>query len=159
MGPGAFHRCHERDRTGEGAEALIGKYQHNIDAKGRLFIPAKFREQLGDVFYVTIGLDGCLSVYSDSKWEQLLEKYDTLSLAQARKVRVLFANAAECQPDSQGRILIPANLREYAALDREVVINGAVKSVELWTPDRWRAIEKAAMESDYLLETLTELEF
>ena len=109
MGPGAFHRCHERDRTGEGAEALIGKYQHNIDAKGRLFIPAKFREQLGDVFYVTIGLDGCLSVYSDSKWEQLLEKYDTLSLAQARKVRVLFANAAECQPDSQGRILIPAN--------------------------------------------------
>ena len=68
MGPGAFHRCHERDRTGEGAEALIGKYQHNIDAKGRLFIPAKFREQLGDVFYVTIGLDGCLSVYSDSKW-------------------------------------------------------------------------------------------
>jgi len=138
---------------------LIGKYQHNIDAKGRLFIPAKFREQLGDVFYVTIGLDGCLSVYSDSKWEQLLEKYDTLSLAQARKVRVLFANAAECQPDSQGRILIPANLREYAALDREVVINGAVKSVELWNPDRWRAIEKAAMESDYLLETLTELEF
>ena len=82
---------------------MIGQYQHNIDAKGRLFIPAKYREELGETFYVTIGLDGCLSVYSDAKWGELTEKYDALPISQARKMRTLFANAAKCEPDSQGR--------------------------------------------------------
>ena len=110
---------------------MIGQYQHNIDAKGRLFIPAKYREELGDAFYVTIGLDGCLSVYSDAKWADLTEKFDALPISKARSMRVLFANAAKCEPDAQGRILIPAKLREYAALDKEVIINGASKCLEL----------------------------
>ena len=73
---------------------MIGQYQHNIDAKGRLFIPAKFREELGETFYVTIGLDGCLSVYSDTKWAALTEKFEALPISKARSMRVLFANAA-----------------------------------------------------------------
>ena len=102
---------------------MIGQYQHNIDAKGRLFIPAKYREELGETFYVTIGLDGCLSVYSDAKWADLTAKYDALPISKARSMRALFANAAKCEPDAQGRILIPVKLREYAALEKEVVID------------------------------------
>ena len=72
---------------------MIGQYQHSIDAKGRLFIPAKFREELGETFYVTIGLDGCLSVYSDTKWAALIEKVEALPISKARSMRTLFANA------------------------------------------------------------------
>ena len=138
---------------------MIGQHQHNIDAKGRLFIPAKFREELGDVFYVTIGLDGCLSVYSDVKWESLIEKFDALPISQARKMRALFANAAKCEPDAQGRILIPNKLREYAALEKEVIINGMSKCVELWNPERWAPIEIDGLDSDNLAATMEELGF
>jgi len=138
---------------------VIGQYQHNIDAKGRLFIPAKFREELGETFYVTIGLDGCLSVYSDSKWADLTEKFDALPISQARRMRTLFANAAKCEPDAQGRILIPTKLREYAALEREVIINGMSKCVELWNPERWAPIEVDGLDSDNLAATMEELGF
>ena len=125
---------------------MIGQYQHNIDAKGRLFIPAKYREELGETFYVTIGLDGCLSVYSDAKWADLTEKFDALPISQARKMRALFANAAKCEPDSQGRILIPAKLRQYAAL-------------ELWNPERWAPIEDAGLDPENLAAVMEELGF
>ena len=138
---------------------VIGQYQHNIDAKGRLFIPAKFREELGSTFYVTIGLDGCLSVYSDVKWGDLTEKFDALPISQARKMRVLFAIAAKCEPDAQGRILIPAKLREYAALEKDVIINGASKCVELWNPERWAPIELTGLNPDNLAEVMEELGF
>ena len=75
------------------------------------FIPAKFREELGETFYVTIGLDGCLAVYSDEKWADLTEKFDAPAISKARRMRTLFANAAKCEPDAQGRILIPGKLR------------------------------------------------
>ena len=136
---------------------MIGQYQHNIDAKGRLFIPAKYREELGETFYVTLGLDGCLSVYSDAKWAELTAKFDALPLSKARSMRTLFANAAKCEPDSQGRILIPAKLRQYAALEREVVINGASKCVELWNPERWAPIESAGLDPENLAAAMEEL--
>ena len=138
---------------------MIGQYQHSIDAKGRLFIPAKFREELGETFYVTIGLDGCLSVYSDTKWAALMEKVEALPLSKARNMRTLFANAAKCEPDAQGRILIPGKLREYAALDREVIINGMSKCVELWNPERWAPIETAGLDSEDLAAAMEELGF
>lgn len=138
---------------------MIGQYIHNIDAKGRLFIPAKFREELGETFYVTIGLDGCLSVYSDAKWADLIEKFDALPIAAARRMRALFANAAKCEPDGQGRILIPAKLREYAALEKEVVINGMSKCVELWNPERWAPIEDTGLDPENLASAMEELGF
>lgn len=138
---------------------LIGQYQHSIDAKGRLFIPAKFREELGETFYVTIGLDGCLSVYSDVKWATLTEKYEALPLSKARSMRALFANAAKCEPDAQGRILVPAKLRQYAALEKDVVITGASKCVELWNPERWQAIESVGLDPENLAAAMEELEF
>ena len=138
---------------------MIGQYQHNIDAKGRLFIPAKFREELGETFYVTIGLDGCLAVYSDAKWADLMEQFNALPNSKARKMRTLFANAAKCEPDAQGRILIPAKLREYAALEKDVIINGMGSCAELWSPDRWTPIEAFGLDSDNLAEAMEELGF
>jgi len=138
---------------------MIGQFRHTIDAKGRLFIPAKFREEMGSTFYVTIGLDGCLSVYSSEKWADFTAKFDALPITQARKMRVLFANAAKCEPDAQGRILIPAKLRDYAALEKEVVINGASKCLELWNPARWAPIEEAGLDPENLAAVMEELGF
>ena len=138
---------------------MIGQYQHNIDAKGRLFIPAKYREELGETFYVAIGLDGCLSVYSDARWAEFKARCDALPISQARKMRVLFANASKCEPDAQGRILIPANLRQYAALEREVIINGASKCLELWRPERWAPGEDAGLDPGSLAAVMEELGF
>lgn len=165
IGPPPAHRPAVSPRRGPRPRrrgrwrAMIGQYQHNIDAKGRLFIPAKYREELGETFYVTIGLDGCLSVYSDAKWADLTAKFDALPLAKARSMRALFANAAKCEPDTQGRILIPAKLRQYAALEREVVINGASKCVELWSPERWAPIEAAGLDPENLAAAMEELGF
>ena len=85
---------------------MFGKYKHTVDEKGRLFVPSKLREELGNTFYVTLGLDHCLSVYTESGWQAILDKYNALPIVQARKMRFLFANAAKCEPDKQGRFLI-----------------------------------------------------
>jgi len=92
---------------------LTGQYQHSIDAKGRVFIPAKLREELGETFYVTMGMDSCLSVYSDASWAKFTEKFESLPYTKTKAMRPLFANAAKCEPDSQGRILLPQKLRAY----------------------------------------------
>ncbi len=140
-----------------GGDSVIGQYINKIDAKGRLAIPAKYREELGDTFYVTIGLDGCLSVYSDTKWAEMTAKYDALPQSKARSMRAFFANAAKCDPDAQGRILIPAKLRTYAALNKDVVINGRSKCVELWNPERWAPIELDGLDPDNLAASMEEL--
>ena len=98
-------------------------------------------------------------MYSDAKWADLTAKFDALPLAKARSMRALFANAAKCEPDTQGRILIPAKLRQYAALEREVVINGASKCVELWSPERWAPIEAAGLDPENLAAAMEELGF
>ena len=90
---------------------MTGQYQHTIDAKGRLFIPAKLREELGDTFYVTMGMDSCLSVYSDASWARFTEKFEGLPYTKTKAMRPLFANAAKCEPDSQGRILLRPDQR------------------------------------------------
>jgi len=103
---------------------MTGQYFHNIDAKGRLFIPAKLREQLGDTLHVTVGQDGCLSVYSDTEWEKFQQKLDERNFTDVKKLRLMFAYMADCEPDAQGRILIPNHLRQRAKLEKEVVVAG-----------------------------------
>lgn len=103
---------------------FMGEYNHSVDAKGRLIVPSKFREQLGNEFVVTKGLDGCLFVYSQEEWKRIEEslREKPLTSKDARKfMRFFFAGAANCEVDKQGRILLPANLREYAGIDKEVV--------------------------------------
>ena len=118
----------------------MGEYNHTIDAKGRLIIPAKFRETLGEEFVVTKGLDGCLFVYDNAEWGVFEEKLKALPLTNkdARKfVRFFLAGAAAVEVDKQGRILVPPVLREFADLEKEVVLVGVASRVEIWSKSRW----------------------
>jgi MraZ protein len=117
---------------------LIGEYQHNVDPKGRVFMPARFRDELGEHFIATKGLDDCLFVYSSTEWSSLEEKIRTLPLSKARNLqRFFFAGAADLEADKQGRVLIPQNLREYASLSKDVMIIGASNRVEIWDKQKW----------------------
>ena len=119
---------------------FMGEYNHTIDAKGRLIMPSKFREALGDEFVVTKGLDGCLFVYPNKEWQAFEEKLRTLPLTNknARQFsRFFLAGAASCEVDKQGRILLPSVLREFADLEKEVVLVGLLSRIEIWSKDKW----------------------
>ena len=136
---------------------MTGQYAHTIDAKGRLFIPAALRKELGQTFHVTVGQDHCLSVYSDESWAAFMARLKELSYNEVKKLRALFAYAADCEPDSQGRILIPAKLREYAGLTKEVVVVGSFDRAEIWSAERWAAIENEAFSSGALEQAMAEM--
>ena len=119
---------------------FMSEYNHSIDAKGRVIVPAKFREELGEAFVVTQGLDGCLFVFPNEEWKNFEEKLKTLPMANkdARKfVRFFLAGAALAEVDKQGRILLPAVLREFAGLEKDVVFVGVGSRVEIWDKKRW----------------------
>ncbi|MBP2635129.1 MAG: cell division protein MraZ [Firmicutes bacterium] len=119
---------------------FMGEYSHTIDNKGRLIFPAKFRDELGEVFIATKGLDNCLFVYTRSEWAILEEKLKKLPLAkpEARAfVRFFFSGAAELDCDKQGRVLLPTNLREHARLDKDVVVIGVSTRIEVWDKVAW----------------------
>lgn len=136
---------------------MTGQYAHTIDAKGRLFIPAKLRQELGDIFHVTVGQDHCLSVYSDESWAAFMDKLKGMSYNEVKRLRGLFAYGADCEPDGQGRILLPAKLREYADLEKDVVIIGSFDRVEIWNAERWAALEKEVFESGSLEQAMEEM--
>ncbi|WP_026476365.1 division/cell wall cluster transcriptional repressor MraZ [Alkaliphilus transvaalensis] len=119
---------------------FFGEYNHTIDSKGRVSVPAKFREQLGDSFILTKGLDNCLFVYSQNEWKIMENKLKQLPLTNrdARAfVRFFFSGATECELDNQGRIRIPNNLREYAELEKEAVMIGVGTRIEVWSQNLW----------------------
>lgn len=121
---------------------MTGTYEHSIDAKGRLFIPAKLREELGSAFYLTMGIDACLAVYPAESWKVFTEKFASLPMTQSRVMRPLFANAVKCEPDSQGRIVLPQRLRGYAGLEKDAVIIGVHNRAEIWSAEKWREEEE-----------------
>ncbi len=122
---------------------LIGEYQHNIDAKGRVIVPAKFREDLGITFYVTKGLDGCLFVLSKTEWQELENKIHSMPISKSRTLqRFFFSGAAEVEADKQGRILIPQHLREYASLEKDVTFIGTSSRVEIWETNKWKSFNE-----------------
>ena len=136
-----------------------GEYNHSIDAKGRLIVPANLREELGQSFVVTKGLDGCLFVYPSEEWKNIESKFSQIPLTtkDARKFsRFFFAGAADCELDKQGRILLPAVLREYAGLTKEVVLVGVLNRVEIWSKDRWMD-ENEYEDMDEIAEHMAEL--
>lgn len=118
---------------------FMGTYDHSIDAKGRVIVPAKFREALGDSFVVTLGLDGCLFVYPQQEWEDFVKQLKELpGSKEARKLqRYFMAGAAPCDVDRQGRVLIPLNLREKAGLDKDIVFVGVMSKIEIWSKKLW----------------------
>ena len=112
---------------------MIGEFQHNMDQKGRITIPAKFRDELGEKFYVCKGTEKCLFVYSEEKMQQTIERIEALPAAQSNVLRRYFlAGASEADPDKQGRILIPQNLRDHAGLTKECVVIGTGSRAEIW---------------------------
>lgn len=118
---------------------FMGEFVHTVDAKGRIIIPSKFREDLGEEFVITQGLDGCLFIYSNTEWQIFVEKLKTLpGTKEARQLqRYFMAGAAACQADKQGRILIPIRLRDNAALDKDIVFVGVLNKIEIWNKERW----------------------
>ncbi|NLZ83330.1 MAG: division/cell wall cluster transcriptional repressor MraZ [Clostridiales bacterium] len=118
---------------------FMGEFNHSVDAKGRIIIPSKFREDLGEGFVITLGLDGCLFAYPDTEWALFVEKLKTLpGTKEARQLqRYFMAGAAACETDKQGRILIPAKLRESAELEKDIVFVGVLNKIEIWSKERW----------------------
>ena len=122
------------------ANMFTGEYTHSLDAKGRVIMPAKFREELGESFMLTMGFDGCICVYSNDEWMLFAEKLRTLPemRKEARQtIRHFVARAARCEVDKQGRILIPQKLREYAGLTKDIVFVGVLSKIEVWSRERW----------------------
>lgn len=121
---------------------FTGEYNHTIDAKGRVIVPSKFRETLGDEFVVTKGLDGCLFVYDNNEWAAFEEKLKSLPITNkdARAfVRFFLAGAASVEVDKQGRILLPGSLRDFAALAKDVMLIGVGSRIEIWSRERWES--------------------
>jgi len=138
---------------------LIGEYEHTIDAKGRLSMPAKLRRDMGEAFIVTKGLDGCLFAFSQEEWKNFETKLKALPLSDknARNfVRFFLAGATECEIDKQGRFLIPSNLRESAKLEKEAVIIGVGTRLEIWNKEVW-ASKDEEISADEIAENMTML--
>ena len=138
---------------------MTGTYEHSIDAKGRLFIPAKLREELGVTFYLAMGVDECLAIYPQETWNRFTEKFASLPMSQSAAMRPLFANASKCELDSQGRIVIPQKLRKYAGLEKDAVIIGVNDRAEIWSAETWNAREDEEMTPEKMKACLAALGF
>ncbi|MEW6574380.1 MAG: division/cell wall cluster transcriptional repressor MraZ [Bacillota bacterium] len=142
---------------------FIGEYAHVLDAKGRVFVPAGFREGLGDRFILTKGLDRCLFGFTLQEWGKLEEKLHRLPFARAEArafTRVFFSGAAAVDVDKQGRILVPANLREYAGLAKDVVILGVSSRVEFWAREEWERYSLQIQDKyEQIAEKIVDLNF
>ena len=138
---------------------MTGIYQHTIDAKGRLFIPARLREELGEVFYVTLSMEKCLWAHSPDSWERLMEKIRGMTRAEQIKMRPLFSHANKCEPDSQGRILLSKTLRDRVGLENSVTVVGNGEHAEFWDSEVWAAIDANESTTESFGQVFLELNF
>lgn len=140
---------------------LLGEYKHNLDNKGRVAIPVKFRDKLSAGAIITRGLDNCLFLFAQNEWQLLADKLVALPLAQANSrafTRLMLAGAMDVETDGQGRILIPDYLRKYAELKKEAVIAGLYNRIEIWDAETWEKYkQKTESASDEIAEKLGEL--
>jgi len=140
---------------------FIGEYQHNIDQKGRMAVPVKFRKQVSGGAVITRGLDACLFVFTKDEWEKLAQKLSVLPLTQSNSrafARLMFAGAHDVELDSQGRILDPDHLRTYAGLTKKVIVAGVFNRLEIWDSSKWGEYKnKTERDSGEIAEQLMEL--
>jgi MraZ protein len=129
---------------------FLGEFQHSLDAKGRVILPARYRDQLAGGAFVTKGRGGCLSVYTAEEFERVANEVRETSKRGAKELnaaRAFFGGASELNPDRQGRVALPVNLRDYAGLDRDVVVVGLYSRVEIWDRTRWLELDRAGGEA------------
>jgi MraZ protein len=147
--------------SGDNINMILGEFKHNLDTKGRLAVPAKFREKLGAGAIITRGLDKCLFIFGATEWESLVQKLVNLPLAQANSrafVRLMLAGASDAKVDAQGRILVPDYLRKYAGLKKQAVVTGLYNRMEVWDEAEWQSYkQKTEASSDEIAEKLGEL--
>lgn len=140
---------------------FLGEYQHSLDAKARIIIPAKFREELGEKFVATKGLDNCIFLYPLKEWQEIEQKLSKLPLTRADVrsfVRFFFSGAAELDLDKQGRTVMPSNLREYSNIEKELVIIGVGSRIEVWSAENWTNYNNLANSSyEEIAESLVDL--
>ncbi len=140
---------------------LIGEYEHSLDVKGRLIMPAKLRADIGEKFIITKGLDGCLFVFSQNEWSNFESKLKELPLTNKNArdfVRFFLSGATECEIDKQGRFLIVNNLREYANIIKEVIIIGVGTRLEIWNKEKWKKYNSDEnISADNIAENMTML--
>lgn len=139
---------------------FMGEYRHNTDSKGRIIVPARFRDELGNLLILTKGLDGCITVYTPKQWERIIEQLYKLPNTKKESrmyIHMVTSKAAECEVDGAGRILIPQNLMDEAAIVKECVVLGVADHVEIWSSLRWKAYsEEASGAFESVAEELTE---
>lgn len=156
------------DNYGENVKSLginkkmfLGEYTHNLDLKGRIAVPVKFRQKLSGGAIITRGLDRCLFVFGNKEWEVLAQKLISLPLAQSNSrafARLMLAGAMDVELDNQGRILVPDYLRSYSGLKKEVVVAGLYNRIEIWDSEVWKEYKnKTESQSDEIAEKLSEL--
>ncbi|GAA0075915.1 division/cell wall cluster transcriptional repressor MraZ [Clostridium sp. CTA-5] len=139
---------------------FIGEYQHSLDSKNRMIVPSKLREDLGDKFVITKGLDGCLYIYPIDEWKVLENKLKTLPLTNkdARSfVRFFFSGACVIELDKQSRGLIPQNLKEYAKIEKDIVSIGVLSRVEIWSKENWINYNESDIDFDLIAEKMNDL--
>ncbi len=140
---------------------FIGEYNHAVDPKKRLALPSKFRNELGKTVVVTRGLDKCLFVYPLDVWQELAQKLGTMPIGESATrafVRLMLAGATDVQMDAQGRVLIPDYLKDYAALDRDVIVAGLFNRLEIWDQEHWQEYKRdAEKNTDEIAENLGKL--
>ncbi len=127
---------------------MFGKYTHNVDLKGRLFVPSKLREELGDSFYLMIGPENSLLVFPEEKWAQVTERFNAAPLSDSGAKRYILANVAKCEPDKQGRFVVPPTLRSYAKLEGDVTFLGQGDHAEIWDAAAYEAKEAAFLQGE-----------
>ncbi|MCL2661885.1 MAG: division/cell wall cluster transcriptional repressor MraZ [Oscillospiraceae bacterium] len=138
---------------------MTGNFEHKIDAKGRLFIPSSLRDELGKEFHVTISFENCLNAFSGDGWVHFEENVKAMKLSERHKMRPFFSNASKCVLDSQGRILIPQNLRDRIGLKKDVTIVGAGAFVQIWDSEVFKRIDALETTPDNLAKVMDELDF
>ena len=139
---------------------FIGEYKHSLDEKGRVIVPVKYRDKLGDLFILTKGLDDCLFIYTLSEWSLFEQKLKALPLTNtnARKfVRFFLSGATECTTDKQGRILIPNHLRVYSEIEKDIVFIGMSNRIEVWSSHKWASYNEESCDASLLAEQMEEL--
>ena len=138
---------------------MTGIYQHSIDAKGRLFIPARLRDELGEVFYVTLSSENCLWAHSPASWERMMGKINAMTSTQQKGIRPLLSHAQKCDLDGQGRISLNKPLRDSVGLKSNVTVVGVGERAEFWDSDTWNAIDAVEATPENIAKVFMELDF